>query len=104
MLSTKSESQRERERERERESYEFLGKFLYSETKRNYEINEESTTGSNKIYNVLYNMRTIDVDFDYVHVFQYIPYHSHTPTRLRYTSLHHHLVNTILQRTKVQQY
>jgi hypothetical protein len=41
---------------------------FYSETLRSKAINEESTTESNNIYDVVRQMGTADVDCDYVHV------------------------------------
>jgi len=41
---------------------------FYSETLRSKAINEESTTESNNIYDVVRQMGTVDVDCDYVHV------------------------------------
>ena len=52
--------------------------YIYSQTTKNNQIKEEFTTGSNKIYDVVIQHEK-DVDFEYVHVFQYIQSQSHTP-------------------------
>ena len=52
--------------------------YIYSVTLRSNQMNEESTTESNKIYDVVRQMRTVDVDCDYVHVLRYIHCHSHS--------------------------
>jgi hypothetical protein len=66
--------------------------YIYSETVISNQMKEESTTESNKVYDVVRQMRTVDVDCDYVHVVRYIhchshiqsqSSHSHTPTRRR---------------------
>ena len=38
--------------------------YIYSETVSSNQINEESTTESNQIYDVVRQMRTVDVDCD----------------------------------------
>jgi hypothetical protein len=57
--------------------------YIYSETARSNQMNEEL----NKIYDVVRQIRTGDVDCDYVHDFRYTHCHSHRRSQSRSQSV-----------------